>query len=116
MQRSVLDFIREVIPLRTCKLNLAPELIAKDKYTVCLQYHLGNCKGPCVGAQSEEEYDALVDMTVSILKGDLRPVRTYLEKEMEAAAQNLKFEVAQRYKTRLDACLLYTSPSPRDCS
>ena len=111
MQRSVLDFIREVIPLRTCKLNLAPELIAKDKYTVCLQYHLGNCKGPCVGAQSEEEYDALVDMTVSILKGDLRPVRTYLEKEMEAAARNLKFEVAQRYKTRLDALDNYSSKS-----
>ena len=111
MQRSILEFIREVIPLRTCKLNLAPELIARDKYTVCLQYHLGNCKGPCVGAQSEEEYDALVDMTVSILKGDLRPVRTYLEKEMEAAARNLKFEVAQRYKTRLDALDNYSSKS-----
>ena len=64
-----------------------------------------------MGAQSEEEYDALVDMTVSILKGDLRPVRTYLEKEMEAAAQNLKFEVAQRYKTRLDALDNYSSKS-----
>ena len=73
MQRSILEFIREVIPLRTCSLNLSPAAIAKGRYSVCLQYHLGNCKGPCVGAQSEEEYDALVDMTVSILKGDLRP-------------------------------------------
>ena len=111
MQHSVLDFIREVVPLRTCKLNLSPEQIARGRYSVCLQYHLGNCKGPCVGAQSEEEYDALVDMTVSILKGDLRPVRTYLEKEMEAAARNLKFEVAQRYKTRLDALDNYSSKS-----
>ena len=111
MQRSILEFIREVIPLRTCSLNLSPAAIAKGRYSVCLQYHLGNCKGPCVGAQSEEEYDALVDMTVSILKGDLRPVRTYLEKEMEAAARNLKFEVAQRYKTRLDALDNYSSKS-----
>ena len=49
MQRSVLDFIREVVPLRTCKLNLSPEQIARGRYSVCLQYHLGNCKGPCVG-------------------------------------------------------------------
>ena len=111
MQRSILEFIREVIPLRTCSLNLSPTAIAKGRYSVCLQYHLGNCKGPCVGAQSEEEYDALVFMSVSILKGDLRPVRTYLEKEMEAAAQNLKFEVAQRYKTRLDALDNYAGRS-----
>ena len=111
MQRSILEFIREVIPLRTCSLNLSPAAIAKGRYSVCLQYHLGNCKGPCVGAQSEEEYNALIDMTVSILKGDLRPVRTYLEKEMEAAARNLKFEVAQRYKTRLDALDNYSSKS-----
>ena len=55
MQHSVLEFVREVVPLRTCKLNLAPEQIAKGRYSVCLQYHLGNCKGPCVGEQSEAE-------------------------------------------------------------
>ena len=111
MQRSVLDFIREVIPLRTCKLNLAPELIAKDKYTVCLQYHLGNCKAPCVGRQSEEEYAQLVGMVVSVLKGDLRPVRQYLEGEMARAAGELKFELAQRYKQRLDALDNYAGRS-----
>ncbi len=111
MQHSVLEFIREVVPLRTCKLNLAPEAIAKGRYTVCLQYHLGNCKGPCVGAQSEEDYDRQVGMVTSILKGDLRPVRTYLETEMERAASELRFELAQRYKSRLDALDNYSSRS-----
>ena len=111
MQHSVLDFIREVVPLRTCKLNLAPEQIARGRYTVCLQYHIGNCKGPCIGAQSEEEYDRLVGMVVSVLKGDLRPVRKYLEGEMTRAAGELKFEVAQRYKQRLDALDHYAGKS-----
>lgn len=75
MQRSILEFIREVIPLRTCKLNLSPQAIARGKYGVCLQYHLGNCKAPCVGAQNEAEYSFLTDMVKDILKGDLRPVR-----------------------------------------
>ena len=111
MQHSVLDFIREVVPLRTCKLNLAPELIARGKYTVCLQYHLGNCKGPCIGQQSEEEYGRLLEMVVSVLKGDLRPVRQYLEGEMARAAAELKFELAQRYKQRLDALDNYAGKS-----
>ena len=96
MQRSILEFIREVIPLRTCKLNLSPQNIAKGKYGVCLQYHLGNCKAPCVGKQSEEEYAELLAMVKSVLKGDLRPVRRYLEESMQAAATELKFELAQR--------------------
>ena len=111
MQHSVLEFIREVIPLRTCKLNLAPEQIARGRYTVCLQYHLGNCKGPCVGAQSEEEYAKQVDMVVSVLKGDLRPARQYLEGEMSRAAAELRFEAAQRYKQRLDALDHYAGRS-----
>ena len=111
MQHSVLDFIREVVPLRTCKLNLSPEQIARGRYTVCLQYHLGNCKGPCIGAQSEEEYDCLVDMVTSVLRGDLRPVRQYLEGEMSRAAAELRFEVAQRYKQRIDALDNYAGRS-----
>lgn len=111
MQRSVLEFIREVIPLRTCGLNLDPAVIAKGRYSVCLQYHLGNCKGPCVGAQNEEEYAQMVGMVVSILKGDLRPVRSYLEREMSRAAAELKFELAQRYKMRLDALDNYAGRS-----
>lgn len=111
MQHSVLEFIREVVPLRTCKLNLAPEQIAKGRYTVCLQYHIGNCKGPCIGAQNESDYAQLVDMVTSILKGDLRPVRQYLEREMAQAAADLRFEQAQRYKHRLDALDNYAGKS-----
>lgn len=111
MQRSILEFIREVIPLRTCKLNLSPQAIARGKYGVCLQYHIGNCKGPCIGAQSEEEYEHQVELVHAILKGDLRPVRQYLMREMEEAATALKFEQAQRYKQRLDALDNYASRS-----
>ena len=111
MQHSVLEFVREVVPLRTCKLDLSPAKIARGKYTVCLQYHLGNCKGPCVGLQSEEEYGRLVDMVTSVLRGDLRPVRQYLEGEMSRAAAELRFEVAQRYKQRIDALDNYAGRS-----
>ena len=111
MQRSILEFIREVIPLRTCKLNLSPQNIAKGKYGVCLQYHLGNCKAPCIGAQSQEEYSQLTDMVKDILKGDLRPVRRYLEENMRQAASALQFESAQRFKQRLDALDNYQSRS-----
>ena len=111
MQHSILEFIREVITLRTSSLNLAPEAIARGRYTGCLQYHIGNCKGPCIGAQSAEEYRQLLDMAVSVLKGDLRPVRAYLEGEMRRAAEALQFETAQRYKSRLAALENYSARS-----
>lgn len=111
MQRSILEFVREVVPLRTCKLNLSPQLIARGKYGVCLQYHLGNCKGPCIGAQSEEDYDKSIGLVTSILKGDLAPVRIYLEGEMQRAAEKLEFEQAQRYKQRIDALDNYVGKS-----
>ncbi|MFI3282402.1 MAG: excinuclease ABC subunit UvrC [Rikenellaceae bacterium] len=111
MQRAVLEFIRDVIPLRTCKLNLSDVAIARGKYGVCLQYHIGNCHAPCIGAQSEEEYSAYVAMATSVLKGDLRTVRRHLEEEMSRAAAELKFEMAQRYKQRLAALENYTHRS-----
>ena len=110
-QHSILEFIREVVPLRTCKLNLSPQAVARGRYGVCLQYHIGNCKGPCVGAQSEEEYDELVEMVKQVLRGDLRPVRRYLEQNMQSAAAALKFEAAQRYKQRIEALESYQSRS-----
>ncbi|MBQ5902950.1 MAG: excinuclease ABC subunit C, partial [Alistipes sp.] len=95
----------------TCKLNLSPENIARGKYGVCLEYHIGNCKGPCIGAQSEEEYATQLDLVHAILKGDLRPVRQYLTREMERAATELRFEQAQGYKQRLDALDNYAGRS-----
>ena len=110
-QRAVLDFIREALPLRICRTNMSEESIAKGKHTSCLQYHLGNCKAPCIGKCSREEYKGFIDIATSVLKGDLRPVRTYLESEMMRAAEDLRFEVAARYKARLDALERYASRS-----
>jgi excinuclease ABC subunit C len=111
MQKAILEFIREVIPLRTCKLNLSPERVARGNYATCLQYHIGNCKAPCIGAQSPEEYATHIEMATAILKGDLRPVRSYLEEEMSRAAAELRFEQAQRFKSRLEALENYRSRS-----
>ncbi len=103
MQRSILDFIADVIPLRTCKLNLSQSAIARGRYGVCLQYHIGNCLAPCVGNQSEEEYQRSIELAISVLKGDLRPVRNYLNEQMSRAVEELRFEVAKRCKQRLEA-------------
>ena len=110
-QRAVLDFIREALPLRSCRTRMTAESIARAKHTPCLQYHLGNCKAPCVGKCSVEEYKGYVDIATSVLKGDLRPVRSYLEGEMMRAAEELRFEVAARYKARLEALERYASRS-----
>ena len=110
-QRSILEFIREVVPLRTCKLNLSEEKITKGKYKSCLQYHLGNCKAPCEALQTEEEYAKSIALVQSILKGDLRPVKEWLEGEMMRAAGALKFELAEVYKQRLKSLENYQSKS-----
>ena len=110
-QRAVLDFIREALPLRICRPRMTEESIARAKHSACLQYHLGNCKAPCIGNCSREEYQKYIDIATSVLKGDLRPVRTYLEGEMSRAAEELRFEVAARYKARLDALERYASRS-----
>lgn len=111
MQRAVLEFIREVIPLRTCNQRFDLEKINRGDYSSCLQYHLGNCKAPCLGAITEKPYGELVEMAISVLKGDLRPVRTHLEREMMRAAEELRFEQAHRYKQRLEALENYRSRS-----
>ncbi len=110
-QKAILEFIREVVPLRTCKLNLSDANIAKGKYTVCLQYHLGNCLAPCIGAQTAEQYQQQVEMVTAILKGDLKPVKKHLTEEMQRAAAELKFERAEVYKQRLAALQNYSSKS-----
>lgn len=110
-QRAVLDFIREALPLRSCRQKMTEESISKAKHTACLQYHLGNCKAPCIGNCSREEYKSYVDIATSVLKGDLRAVKSYLEGEMMRAAEELRFEVAARYKARLEALERYASRS-----
>ncbi len=110
-QRAVLDFIREALPLRSCRQRMSEESIAKSKHSACLQFHLGNCKAPCIGRCSREEYRGYIEIATSVLKGDLRPVRTYLEGEMKRAAEELRFEVAARYKARLEALERYASRS-----
>ena len=110
-QRAVLDFIREALPLRSCRTRMTEESISKAKHTPCLQYHLGNCKAPCIGKCSREDYKGYVDIATSVLKCYLRPVRSYLEGEMMRAAEELRFEVAARYKARIDALERYASRS-----
>ncbi|MFR9652037.1 MAG: excinuclease ABC subunit UvrC, partial [Rikenellaceae bacterium] len=111
MQRSILEFIADVIPLRTCKLNLSDAAIARGRYGVCLQYHIGNCLAPCVGRQSEADYRESIELAISVLKGDLRPVRQYLNEQMATAVEQLHFEVAKRCKQRLEALENYSHRS-----
>lgn len=110
-QRAMLEFLKGALPLRRCRLALTTEAIAKGRFRSCLQQQLGNCKAPCIGCQSREEYAAVVDMAIAALKGNLRDVRAYLEGEMSRAAADLRFEEAQRLKTRLDALDNYCSRS-----
>lgn len=111
MQRAVLELIRGLYPLRTCKLNLAPQMIAKGTYSVCLEYHIGNCKGPCVGCQSEEEYATNIAAVKNILRGDLRPAEEYFTAEMQRLAEGLHFEQAARAKEKLEMLSNYSSRS-----
>ena len=101
MQNTVLELIRGLYPLRTCKLNLSEPAISRGKYTVCLQYHLGNCLGPCEGRQAEEDYNADISHAREILKGDLSHAAAFFEDRMVTLAANLKFEEADWVKHKL---------------
>ncbi len=111
MQKEVLELIHSLYPIRTCKLNLSPEAIARGRYSVCLQYHIGNCKGPCVGLQSSEEYEADIRLVASMLGGDWRDTKRHLESVMNEAAAALRFEEAERAHQRLAILEKYTSKS-----
>jgi excinuclease ABC subunit C len=100
--KSVLELIRNLYHIRTCNLNLAPEIIAKGKYKVCLEYHIGRCKGPCAGLQAEGDYLADISLADHILKGNLAPVRQYFKQQMQEAAEGMAFERAQEMKDKLD--------------
>lgn len=100
--RELLDFIKATVQQRTCKLNLSPENIRKGKFRVCLEYHLGNCKGPCEGKQTEEEYRQDLAQVKNILKGNLTPVINHFKSEMKQYAGNLDFEKAEMTRKKID--------------
>ena len=109
--RELIDFIRQYIPLRTCKLNLTPANIQKGKFKVCLEYHLGNCKGPCEAYQSQEDYETGLQQIRQMLKGNLQPVIQHFEQEMRELAGNLQFEKAEMIRKKLDHLENYRSRS-----
>ena len=100
--RELIDFVKQYIPLRSCKLNLSKENIAAGKFKVCLEYHLGNCKGPCEGLQSLEDYNEGLQQIKNILKGNLTSVIQHFKTEMNELAADLKFEQAALVKGKID--------------
>ncbi|MDB5205552.1 MAG: excinuclease subunit [Flavisolibacter sp.] len=109
--RELLNFIKQTIPLRTCPLNLLQRNIEKGKFKVCLEYHLGNCKGPCEARQSEEDYDENISQIKNILKGNLSAVVQHFKKEMKGLAESLEFEKAGMIKKKIDYLENYQSRS-----
>ena len=109
--RELLDFIRQTISLRTCKLNLTENNIRKGKFKVCLEYHLGNCKGPCEGLQTAEDYNEDLQQLINILKGNLGPVIQHFKKEMKQFAENMEFEKAAALKNKIEHLQNYRSRS-----
>ena len=106
-----LDLIKKLYPIRTCKLNLTPENINAGKFDVCLEYHIKNCKGPCIGRQSHEDYMKDIREIKEILKGDTQIVSDLLMEEMQALASEMKFEEAQKIKEKYDLIETYRSKS-----
>ena len=97
---AVLDLIKHLYPLRTCNLNLSPENIRAGKFNVCLEYHIKNCAGPCVGKQSQEEYLQNIGEIKEILKGNTKDVEQQLYQRMQELAAEMKFEEAQKVKEK----------------
>lgn len=109
--RELLEIIKQNIPLRTCNLNLAPSQIARGKYKVCLEYHLGNCKGPCQALQSELDYAEGLQQVRHILKGHTGEVVKALKGEMQSAAENLEFEKAEHFKAKITSLQAFQARS-----
>ena len=108
---GVLELIRKLHKIRTCKYNLSKENVRKKKYKVCLEYHIGNCLGPCEGLQSEDDYLKDIDEARKILKGKIGIVGKSYRERMQEAAANLKFEVAQSYKDKIERLEKFQSRS-----
>jgi excinuclease ABC subunit C len=109
--RELLTFIKQNVSLRTCKLNLTQTNIQKGKFKVCLEYHLGNCKGPCEGFQSEESYASALQQVRNILKGNLQPVIQHFKNEMAQCAMDLRFEKAELIRKKIEHLENYQAKS-----
>ena len=95
---TLLDLIKGLYKLRTCNYDLAEDKIRQGKYKVCLEYHLGNCKGPCEALQSEEEYNSNIEAIRQIVKGNFKDSLQRFRNQMKAHAENMEFEDAQTYQ------------------
>lgn len=109
--KDLLGFIKQNIPLRNCKLNLSKSNIEKKKFKVCLEYHLGNCKGPCENLQTREDYDEGLERLKHLLKGNLSPVLQEFKKQLKFHSDNLEFEKAAIYKNKIEHLQQYQSRS-----
>ncbi|MCC7025338.1 MAG: excinuclease ABC subunit UvrC [Saprospiraceae bacterium] len=107
----ILELIKGLFPLRSCALNLNPNLIAKNKYKVCLEYHIKNCMGPCEHLESEIQYNERISQIKNILKGHFKPVKEFIKFQMNKYAETLDFEKAQLWKLKLSAFEDYQSKS-----
>jgi excinuclease ABC subunit C len=109
--RELLELVKQMIPLRTCSLNLAPAQIEKGHYKVCLEFHLGNCKGPCEKKQAEIDYTDDLLQVKNILKGNLQPVTLHLKNQLKAAIDALKFEEAAIWQKKINSLEAYQASS-----
>jgi excinuclease ABC subunit C len=109
--RELLNFIKQTIQLRTCSLNLTEKNIAKGKFKVCLEYHLGNCKGPCESLQTRQDYDEGLLQLKNLLKGKLGPVIQHFKNEMKEYAARMEFEKAETIRKKIEFIENYQSKS-----
>ncbi len=111
MVKTLLTLIRQLYKLRTCSLNLTESNIAAGKFKVCLEYHIGNCKGPCVGYQTEDDYNDSIVQIRDILRGNILTVTDHLKKRMAEYSTELRFEEAQLIKDKIDILTKFRSRS-----
>jgi excinuclease ABC subunit C len=111
MMHTILDLVKQLYPLRTCKYNLSEANITAGKYKECLEYHLGNCKAPCVGWQPEAEYDEYIVHIRDIIKGNISSVLKDVKTLMKKASEDLDFELAQMLKDKLELLERYQAKS-----
>ena len=109
--KEIIDFIKQYFPLRNCKLNLSDKNIKAEKFKVCLEYHLGNCKGPCQQFQNEEEYNEGISQLIHMLKGNLQPLMNQLKYNLQQQIDDLAFEQAAITQAKIVRLQQYKSTS-----